>query len=149
MFDENLLIEKMALDENENINNKRNNNKRKNSEISYEIRRENNKPLRFYRSFEEEEKDIQANYPNHIGEINYYIKLMPVNAIFEYKHMTFKLIRYNNITENVEVQLLKDGLLNNEKILAGQVMELCGSFIGHRLFSYVYNNYIIKQLNFN
>ena len=140
MCDENLLIEKMAYDENENINNKRNNNKRKNSEISYEKRFENKKPLRFYRSFEEEEQDIQANCPNHMGEINYYIKLMPVNAIFEYKHMTFKLIRYNNITENVEVQLLKDGLLNNEKILAGQVIELCGSFIGHRLFNFEYNN---------
>jgi len=140
MCDENLLIEKMALDENENINNKRNNNKRKNSEISYEKRFENKKPLRFYRSFEEEEEDIHVNCPNHMGEINYYIKLMPVNAIFEYKKMIYKLIRYNNSTENVEVQLLKDGLLNNEKILAGQVMELCGSYIGHRLFNYEYNN---------
>ena len=140
MCDENLLIEKMALDENENINNKRNNNKRKNSEISYEKRFENKKPLRFYRSFEEEEKDIQANYPNHIGEINYYIKLMPVNAIFEYKHMIYKIIRYNNITENVVVQLLKDGLLNKEKILAGQVIEIYGSYIGHRLFNYESNN---------
>ena len=140
MCDENLLIEKMALDENENINNKRNNNKRKNSEISYEKRFENKKPMRFYRSFEEEETDIHANYLNHMGEINYYIKLMPVNAIFEYKHMIYKFIRYNNITENVVVQLLKDGLLNNEKILAGQVIELCGSYIGHRLFNYEYNN---------
>ena len=140
MCDENLLIEKMALDENENINNKRNNNKRKNSEISYEKRFENKKPMRFYRSFEEEEIDIHANYSNHMGEINYYIKLMPVNAIFEYKHMIYKFIRYNNSTENVVVQLLKDGLLNNEKIVAGQVMELCGSYIGHRLFNYEYNN---------
>ena len=54
--------------------------------------------------------------------------------------MIYKLIKYNNITENVEVQLLKDGLLNNEKILAGQVIELCGSFIGHRLFNFEYNN---------
>lgn len=140
MCDENLLIEKMAHDKNENMNNKRNNNKRKSSEITYEIRLENKKPMRFYRSFEEEETDIHANCPNHMGEINYYIKLMPVNAIFEYKNMIYKLIRYNNSTENVVVQLLKDGLLNNEKIVAGQVMELCGSFIGHRLFNYEYNN---------
>lgn len=139
MCDQNLLMENIALDENENIT-KRINNKRKNSDISYEIRLENMKPFRFYRSFEEEENDIHAKCPNQMGEINYYIKLMPVNAIFEYKHMIYKLIMYNNSTENVVVQLLKDGLLNKEKILAGQVIELCGSFIGHRLFNYEYNN---------
>ena len=140
MCDENLLIEKMAYDENENINNKRNNNKRKSSEISYEIRLENKKPFRFYQSFKDEENHINANCTNPIDEIKYCIKLMPVGAIFEYKNMIYKLIMYNNITENVVVQLLKDGLLNKEKILAGQVIELYGSYIGHRIFNYEPNN---------
>ena len=140
MFEENFLTEKMALDENDNINNKRSNNKRKSSEITYETRLENKKPFPFYHSFQEEEKDIHANCTYLMSEIKYFIKLMPVGAIFEYKNMIYKLIKYNNLTENVVVQLLKDGLLNNEKILDGQEIELCGSFIGNRLFNYEYNN---------
>ena len=75
-----------------------------------------------------------------MDKIKYCIKLMPVGAIFEYKNMIYKLIMYNNITENVVVQLLKDGLLNKEKILAGQVIELYGTYIGHRIFNYESNN---------
>jgi len=139
MCDENLLIEKITLNENENTNNKRNN-KRKSSEITYEVRLENKKAFPFYYSIEEEKNDIYTKCNNNMDEIKYYIKLMPIGAIFEYKNMIYKFIMYNNITENVVVQLLKDGLFNKQKILAGQVIELYGSYIGHRLFNYEYNN---------
>ena len=126
-----------------NINGVKNKNKkRKITKISSEDRYENNIPIPFFESIEDEINHIKSLFTNKddIFSIKYEVKSMPIGAIFEYNNMIYKLIRYNNETGNVVVQLLKEGLLNNQKILVGQVIEIYGSYIGLRIFNYETNN---------
>jgi len=116
------------------INNNKKNRKRKITNISNEVRYENNIPIPFYESIEDEINDIKKIFDNNTNLIKYPIKSMPIGAIFQYKNMVYKFIRYNNDTQNIVVQLLKDGILNDQKILSGQVIEIYGSNIGTRLF---------------
>jgi uncharacterized membrane protein len=116
------------------INNNKKNRKRKITNISNEVRYENNIPIPFYESIEDEINDINKIFNNNTNLIKYPIKSMPIGAIFQYKNMVYKFIRYNNDTQNIVVQLLKDGILNDQKILSGQVIEIYGSKIGTRLF---------------
>jgi len=116
------------------INNNKKNRKRKITNISNEVRYENNIPFPFYESIEDEINDINKIFNNNTNLIKYPIKSMPIGAIFQYKNMVYKFIRYNNDTQNIVVQLLKDGILNDQKILSGQVIEIYGSNIGTRLF---------------
>jgi len=116
------------------INNNKKNRKRKITNISNEVRYENNIPIPFYESIEDEINDIKKIFDNNTNLIKYPIKSMPIGAIFQYKNMVYKFIRYNNDTQNIVVQLLKDGILNDQKILSGQVIEIYGSKIGTRLF---------------
>jgi hypothetical protein len=114
--------------------------KRKISEIN-EIRFKNNQEFIFYISIDDEIESIKKYISNNFPKkIKYPIKLMPIGAIFEYNNMIYQFIQYNNITENVIAQVLKDGYFKHDNkysfILNGQVLELESNNDAYRLYNY-------------